>query len=308
MRNILIDTDTGSDDAMAIVMALREPSVKVLAITTVAGNVELDTATDNAKISIGKAGTYVPPVYKGVPGALFRARFSAEEVHGSDGMGDHAYPVPAIPTEKKHGVNAIIDTVRDNDDVEIVALGPLTNIALAILKAPEIMKRTKGITLMGSAGMQFGNSSPMAEFNIYADAEACQVVLESGLPVTIVGWDACLGEAALNQEEIDSLENCGSEVAKFCVVCNSSLRKFNIDRFGIDCLDLADPAAMAAALYPACVEQTLQAYTTVETKSEATYGEVVIDHVGIMGKPFNATFVTKLYPDKFKEYIWRVLA
>lgn len=307
MRKILIDTDTCSDDAMAIVMALRDPDVKVLAITTVAGGVDVDRATDNAKISVEKAGTYTPPIYKGAARSLFRARYSTEFAHGEDGMGGHFYPVPNIPTQSKHGVNAIIDTIRDNDDVEIVAIAPLTNIALAIIKAPEILKRTKMITFMGSAGMEFGNTTPMAEANIYTDAEACKVVLESGIPITVVGWDACIGDMILSKADMEDIENLGSDAARFCIECNSSLRRMNTEKTGEDYVSPADQSAMAAAIFPECVEKTLPAYTSVETKSEETYGEVVIDHVGIMGEPFNATFVTGINADKFKGYVRKTL-
>lgn len=307
MRKILIDTDTGSDDAMAIVMALRDPSIEVVAITTVAGNVDLELATANAKISVEKAQTYQPPIYKGVPTPLFRQIFRAEDIHGSDGMGENFYPVPDIPVEKEHAVNAILDYAAKYDDLEIVALGPLTNLALAFVKDPETMKRIKRIVLMGSQGLGFGNSTPMAEFNIYADAEACQIILECGLPVTLVGWDACLGDAVLEHEEILELENSGSVPAHFSIECNATLRAFNVERLGRDCMDLADPSAMAAALYPECIRTEIPAYAVVETKSEGTYGEVIIDQKGILGKPHNVTFVTELDGPEFKNYIRKVL-
>lgn len=308
MRNIIIDTDTASDDAVAIIMALRDPDVCVKAITTVAGNMFLPQSTRNALISVEMAGTYAPPVYEGMDRPLVRDQVTAHSVHGIDGLGDVGYPDPKGKPLEEHAVNAIIRILEESSEpIEIVALGPLSNVALAIRKSPAALKKVKRITLMGSAGLGFGNSTPVAEFNIWADPEAAHIVLSSGLPVTVVGWDACLGKAILSVPEIDELLSTGSPLAKFCIDCNGTLRKLNDERFGEPVIDFADPVAMAAAIYPECIAREVSAYACVELKSEATYGEVVVDHVGILKKPFNSSFVVELDAPKFKDYLKRMV-
>lgn len=304
MRKIIIDTDTASDDAVAIIMALRDRDVHVEAITTVFGNMILPRSTRNALISIEMAGTYAPPVYQGLDRPLVRDQVNAESTHGHDGLGDVGYPDPKLKPESEHAVNTLIRLIGEsNGDIEIVALGPLSNLALAIRKAPDAMKKVKAITLMGSSGLSFGNVTPVAEFNIWADAEAAHIVMASGLPVTVVGWDACLGKAILEVDEIDEMLASGSQLAKFCIDCNRTLRQLNVQRFGSAVIDFADPVAMAAAIHPSCIKKSIPAYACVELKSEATYGEMVVDREGILGQPFNSTFVTELDAPEFKRYL-----
>ena len=174
MKRFLIDTDTASDDAVALIMALREESIKVEAITVVSGNVPVDLGLKNALISIEVADTYVPPVYKGADRPIIREAFTSEFVHGEDGMGNMNLPEPKLKAESKHAVDAIIDLVMSNpNEIEIVALGPLTNIALAYLKEPRIVQNIKNLVIMGSEGLGPGNVTPAAEFNFYVDAEGC---------------------------------------------------------------------------------------------------------------------------------------
>lgn len=196
MRHILIDTDTASDDAVALLMALREPGVKVEAITAVAGNCPLEHCVKNALICVEKAGTYAPPVYAGMAKPLFRTRYHSHHIHGEDGMGDMALPTPRLAVEPVHAVDAIIDcAARLKGELEIVTLGPLTNLAMAVLKAPALAEKVKRVYVMGGSGLTPGNITPLAEFNFYADAEAAHLVLTAGLPLTLVGWEIGMGEA-----------------------------------------------------------------------------------------------------------------
>ena len=188
MRRFVIDTDTASDDAVALVMALREPSVKVEAITVVAGNVPLDCAVTNALISIDMAGTYAPPVYVGAAKPMLRELFTAQFVHGENGMGEMELPAPKTAPKKEHAVDAIIELAQKYPgELELITLGPLTNVAIACLKAPDIMRGIKKVWIMGGSGLSAGNITPLAEFNIYVDAEAAQIVLDSGIPAYFIG-------------------------------------------------------------------------------------------------------------------------
>lgn len=190
MKRILIDTDTASDDAVAIILALRNPDVRVEAITVVAGNVPLPLAVKNALISIQTAGTYYPPVFPGSDRPFLKPLFTSEFVHGPDGMGDMDLPDPDLIPANEHAVDAILRLISENPyQLELITLGPLTNIALACLKDPDTMQKIKRITIMGGAGHGSGNITPLAEFNIFVDAEAAAVVLQSGIPLLLVGWD-----------------------------------------------------------------------------------------------------------------------
>lgn len=307
MRKIIIDTDTASDDAVAIIMALREPTVKVEAITVVAGNLTLEQGIKNALISIEKAETYKPKVYAGCNKPILRPLLTSEDTHGDDGMGNMDLPEPKGTVEKQHAVDAMLRIIEENpDEIELITLGPLTNIALACLRAPETMKKLKKVTVMGGAGLGSGNMTALAEFNLFVDAEAAQILLDANLPIYFVGWDASMGECFMDEEDINSLVATGSKVAQFCVRCNESLKEFNIKRTGEVGFDLADPAALAAALYPEMVE-FYTAYGYVDYKSERGYGQLVIDHMDIEGKSHNASFCKKLHGKMFKDKLFELL-
>lgn len=308
MRRIIIDTDTASDDAVAIIMALREPEVQVEAITVVAGNLSIELAVKNALISVEKAGAYQPPVYRGMARPLLRALFTSEFVHGPDGMGGMDLPEPALKPADEHAVDALIRIIEANPhQLELIALGPLTNIAMVCLKAPETIRKLKRFTIMGSAGLGQGNITPVAEFNIYVDAEAMQIVLDSGVPILLVGWDASLGSASLDEQDILRLEGCESDIAQFCLRCNRGVREFNRSTLNIDGIDLPDPAAMAAAIYPETILETVDAFAEVEYKSERTYGQVILDTMGLLQKPANVTVCKSFDGAKFKQRLFAAL-
>jgi len=215
-RKIIIDTDCGSDDAVAIAMALNDPSVEILFFVTVCGNVSAEQAAVNTLITIEQTNTYEPPVYIGCRRPLLKEPVFAYETHGQDGMGDIGLTVKRLKTAEGNGVLKMIEALREADEgeIEIITLGPLTNIAVAIMLDPEAMRKVKKIYAMGSAGLGFGNVSPVAEFNIWQDAEAAKITLDFGIPLLFVGWDACLGEAMLYKEDIEKIKN-GSDLGRF---------------------------------------------------------------------------------------------
>ena len=178
---------------------------------------------------------------------------------------------------------------------------------MAIRLDYEAMKKAGRIVIMGTAGLGAGNVTPVAEFNIWQDAEAAKIVTESGLDTIIyVGWDACLGESMLNPQEIDKIRN-GSALGKFAIDCNKDLMEMNKERFGDAYLDMADPSAMAAALYPECIEKCEKYYCEVDVSDGPSYGSVLVDVNYFSGKEPNVYICSKLYPDKYKEYIYRTL-
>ena len=205
MRRFIIDTDTASDDAVALVMALRAQNIHVEAITCVHGNVPLQVASRNARISVQKAATYQPPVYQGLAIPLLRVlEHRAESAHGADGLGNMNYPEPDVPLADGNAVQKIVDIVAadDSGELELCAIGPMTNIAAAILLAPQVMKKVKNLTVMGGQWRMIDAFTPNAEFNIALDAEAVKIVLDSGVKVRIVPLNAT-HSAILTLEDAD---------------------------------------------------------------------------------------------------------
>jgi len=308
MRHILIDTDTASDDAVALLMALREPSIKVEAITTVAGNCAIPQCKKNALICVEKAATYVPPVYAGMTKPLFREHFTSHHIHGDDGMGDMNLPEPELSVEETHAVDAMIEySYRFKGELEIITLGPLTNLAMAVLKDPDFASNIKQVYVMGGAGLTPGNITPLAEFNFYVDAEAVHLVLESGLPLTVVGWEIGMGEAFIGVEDMRQLNEMG-ELGQFTVRCNKTLMAFNAGRTDRIGFDLPDPTTMAVALYPEIVETSIESYCWIEYGSERSYGHFVIDSTNLTGKTANAKVITRIKDGAFKQKLFSLLA
>lgn len=306
-RKLIIDTDCGSDDAMAIAMALNDPSYEILFFTAVSGNVILEQAVQNTLLTIEMAGSYEPPVYAGCRDMLLRDLAFAHETHGKDGMGDRGFAPKRLKVTEGNGVLKMIEALKNSGgDIEIVTLGPLTNIALAFKLDPGALKRVARIAIMGSAGLGAGNVSPLAEFNIWQDAEAAKIVFESGLPLFLVGWDACLDAAMLEEADIRRLRESGP-LGRFSVDCNRRLLELNQERFGRPCLDMADPAAMAAALFPDCIDVCDEYFCEVDATPGPGYGAVLVDRYRFSGKKPNARLCSQLKPEKYKEYIFRTL-
>ncbi len=277
-RAFLIDTDTASDDAVAIIMALRAPDVRVVAITTVAGNVEVQQATRNALYTVELCGADVP-VYSGAEKPLRRRYENATWFHGRDGLGDHGYPAPRGAAGKLHSADAIIEAVEANPGLVIVTLGPLTNLALALAKKPAIATKVGRCVVMGGAPCCEGNVTPAAEYNIWVDPEAARVVMLSGLPVELVGWHLCRGDAVLHEDEIAQVLGFNNEVARFAVECNSHARTAYKVQTGEDGISLPDPVAMCLALDPSVGLEWSEHFVDVETQSELTRGMTVVDRL-----------------------------
>lgn len=307
-QKLIIDTDCGSDDAMAIAMALRDERYEILFFSACAGNVCTEQAVVNTLTTIEAAATYEPPVYFGSTLPLVKPLAFAHETHGNDGMGDIGLVPMRLKATTGNGVLKILETLAQNESgtIEIVALGPLTNLAIAIRLSPETMKKVKRISIMGSAGLGTGNVTPASEFNIWQDPEAAKIVLESGVPLLLVGWDACLGESMLNPSEIERIRSSGP-LGEFAIDCNRCLMQMNAARFGYNCLDMADPAAMAAALHPECIEVCDAYYCEVDVSNGISSGAVLVDVYGFSGKRPNASICSKLKSDVYKNYIYRTL-
>lgn len=230
MRHILIDTDTGSDDVWAIIAALRATEdVHVDAITVVCGNVPLEICVKNALIATEVADTYFPPVYSGMSRPIVKEKlFSADYVHGSDGLGEMNLPYPAHQPEKQHAVDALVEHIMASDgELELITLGPLTNVAMAYLKEPAIAKKLKKLWIMGGTGYDQGNATPAAEFNVYVDPEAAHIVMHAGFNAVWVTWDVARFGTEITPEDLEMLRAKDHPVSNFCIRCTQSLREYD---------------------------------------------------------------------------------
>ena len=308
-RKLIIDTDCGSDDAVAIAMALHDENYEVIMITTVCGNVPIQQATENTLTTLEYSNTYFPDVYRGCDKPLLAPWKGSRDTHGDDGMGDLGFHSTRLKAREGHAVLKILEALRENEagSIDIVTLGPLTNLAMAIRLERDTVLRARRVVVMGSTGLGHGNVTPAAEFNIWQDAHAARIVLEAGFDdLMLVGWDACLGDAILDEREIEMIRN-SSELGRFCIDSNRVLMSLNKRRFGRDCLDMADPAAMAAALYPQCIDRCERYYAEIETAEGPSFGSVVLDYYGFTGQSANVAVCSKLKSAEFREYLFRTL-
>ncbi len=308
VRHFIIDTDTGADDACALIYAAKSDNVVIEGVTVLAGNVELEQGTKNALMALELAGSDAP-VYKGADHRYGGERIEAYSVFGTDGMGDADLIHPARTAEDKDAIDFILDTVRANPgEIEILSIGPATNIALAIDKDPETMKQVKMIWSMGSAGLGPGNATPVAEFNVYSDAEAYKKMLDSGLPVTIVGLDMCDGAAQWTDENFKTLSSKG-EIGKFITDSFGSIRDFYRGN-GSSTVMNCDPVAALCAIRSGFTNETVQCHGSCITDPGETYAQVIFYKEGFTYDvasndfDYNVTLVTDVDKEEyFKDFL-----
>ncbi len=318
-RSFLIDTDTASDDAVALIMALRAKDIEVKAITVVSGNVNLDQATINALYTVELCGADVP-VYRGAARPLVREPERAEWFHGVDGLGDQNYPQPKLKVAEGHAVDALITTVKANPGIELITLGPLTNVALAVARAPEIVPLVSRCVVMGGAACTVGNVTPAAEFNVWHDPEAARMVFLSGLPIEMVGWELCRFDAVINPQDMAHIRAINTPLAHFSVDCNATAIEAIRRQSGETGMSLPDPVTMAIAIDPSVCTRKSRHHVDVETQSELTRGMTVVDQLNVAGDerngPFwkpvidhaNVTVCWEIDVQKWKEMLYAALA
>ena len=280
MRRFLIDTDTASDDAVAIVMALRAPDVRVEAITVVSGNVPLKQATENALYTVELCGANVP-VFVGADRPLVREPAHAEWFHGADGFGNRHYPPTKVRPQDEHAADAIVRVTRTNPGVELVTLGPLTNVALALTRDPSIAGNVKRCVVMGGNPCCEGNVTPAAEYNIWCDPEAARIVFRSGMNVELIGWQLCRGEANLSVSDIDHVRKLDTKLAHFAIDINCTAMEANRVQCGEIGIGLPDPVAMAVAIDPTIATESSRHQVEIECDSDLTRGMTVVDRLNV---------------------------
>jgi purine nucleosidase len=298
MRRFWIDTDTASDDAVALVMALTDPDVEVIGISVVAGNVPLDLGVQNALYTVERCGRTVP-VYAGCAQPLERPLETAQFCHGEDGMGDIGLPLTGRSAAEGDAIDRLIEALHGSPNaITLVTLGPLTNIATAIAHDPSIAGLVQRCVIMGGIGLGYGNITPAAEYNIWVDPEAAHIVFDAGLPITMVGWDVSHKRATFTEEEAQGLRSI-SDLAAFCVDIQKALRAFGIHYLKQEGFDLPDPIAMAVALDPAVATRTRHLRVEVETEGQRTRGATVVDHLKVTGREPNAEVVLDASRERF---------
>ena len=299
-QKIIIDTDPGQDDAVAILLALASPDeIEVLGITAVAGNVPLSLTERNARIVCELAGRPDIAVYAGCDRPLRRKLVTAEHVHGKTGLDGPELPEPKIKLQEKHGVDFIIDTIlqEPENSVSLCPLGPLTNIASAILKQPKIVSRIKQIVLMGGAYFEVGNITPTAEFNIFVDPDAAKIVFEAGIDMVVMPLDVT-HKALVTRERNEAFRRLKSPVGIAVAEMTDFFERFDKEKYGSSGAPLHDPCVTAYLIDPT-IFSGKKINVEIETKSELTLGMTVADWWGVTDRKANTFFVGDLDSERF---------
>ena len=299
-RKIIIDTDPGQDDAVAILLALASPEdVELLGITCVAGNVPLALTTKNARIVCELAGRRDVAVYAGCDRPLVRKLVTAEHVHGRTGLDGITLPDPTMPLADGHAVDFIIDTLRREapGTVTLVPIGPLTNIAAALHRAPDLAARIQEIVLMGGAYFEVGNITPAAEFNIYVDPEAAKIVLGAGIPTTIMPLDVT-HSALTTRARVEAFRALPNAVGPAVASWTDFFERFDKEKYGSEGAPLHDPCTVAYLIRPDLFTGR-HINVEVETASPLTLGMTVADWWRVSGRTPNATFMRDVDAEGF---------
>jgi inosine-uridine nucleoside N-ribohydrolase len=303
---IIFDTDPGHDDAFALLLAARAPELRLLAVTAVAGNQTLEKTALNARrvMTIGEVGDV--PVAAGMGTPLLRPLTVAPHVHGESGLDGYDFGPPEVPLAPEHGVDLLIRTVRESPEpVTLVPVGPLTNVALAFLRAPDIKERIARIVLMGGAA-HLGNVTPAAEFNIYVDPEAAAIVFGAGVPITMVGLEAT-HRARVRPAERERIRALGSPVARMVAELMQWYGRYHQRRYGWDDPPVHDALAVAALIRPEILE-TKHVNVVVETVGTYTAGRTVCDLNLVTERPPNADVALDVDREAFVEIFTEGLA
>ncbi|MGR3616522.1 MAG: nucleoside hydrolase [Paracoccaceae bacterium] len=308
-RKIIIDTDPGQDDAIAILLALASPEeIEVLGITAVAGNVPLSLTAKNARIVCELAGRSDMPVYAGCDVPMNRPLVTAEHVHGKTGLDGPDLPDPQMPLAQGHAVDFIIDTLRAQEPgtVTLCPLGPLTNIATAFTKAPDIVEKVQEIVLMGGAYFEVGNITPTAEFNIYVDPEAADIVFKSGAPIVVMPLDVT-HKALVTKSRNDAFRVLDTPAGIAVAQMTDFFERFDKEKYGSTGAPLHDPCVTAYLINPDLFTgRTIN--VEIETTSELTLGMTVADWWRVTQRPANALFIGDLDADGFFDLLTDRLA
>lgn len=298
-RKIIIDTDPGQDDAVAILLALASPEVEVLGLTAVAGNVPLALTAKNARIVAELAGRPDVPVFAGCDRPMKQPLVTAEHVHGKTGLDGPVMDDPQMPLQDKDAVDFIIDTLRGEPagSVTLCPMGPLTNIATAFTRAPDIVERVQEIVLMGGAYFEVGNITPAAEFNIYVDPEAADIVFKCGRPITVMPLDVT-HKALTTAPRVQAFRDLGTRPGTMVAEWTDFFERFDKEKYGSAGAPLHDPCVIAYLIRPDLFHGR-HINVEIEVHSPLTRGMTVADWWGVTEREKNALFIGDLDADGF---------
>ncbi len=299
IRKIIIDTDPGQDDAVAILLALGSPELEVVGIAAVAGNVPLALTEKNARKICELAGRPQVKVFAGAVRPLARPLVTAEHVHGRTGLDGPVLPEPVMQLQEQHGVDFIVETLMREapGSVTICSLGPLTNVALALIREPRVAPRIREIVLMGGGFFEGGNTTPAAEFNIYVDPHAADVVFRSGVPIVMMPLDVT-HKALTTARRVEAFRKLGTRVGDATAALLDFFERFDEEKYGTDGGPLHDPCVIAYLLKPELFKGR-SCNVAVETASELTLGMTVVDWWGVTDRPKNALVMRDIDADGF---------
>lgn len=303
-EKVILDIDPGHDDAVAILLAGRNPRIDLKAITVVAGNQTLEKTVKNALNVCSYVGLNVP-IAAGMDRPMVREQIIAGDIHGESGLDGPKFGDNLVKLDNRHAVELIIEYLMDSDgDINLVPTGPLTNIAMAMRLEPRIVPKIKRIVLMGGS-YQLGNTTPAAEFNIYADPEAAHVVFTSGRPIVMMGLDLTR-QALATRDVIDRMKTIDNRASRLFVELMEYFAKSQHDVFGWEAPPVHDPTTIAYLIDPLVIE-TQPMYTEIELKSEKCYGRTICDYFGVLGKEPNTDVAVKLDFKKFWDIVYDTL-
>ena len=308
-ERIIIDCDPGQDDAINLLLALSSPDeLDVIGITTVAGNVPLHLTERNARMMCDIAGRSDVPVFAGCSHPIVRPLFTAENVHGKTGIDGVELFEPRQPLERRHAVDFIVDTLLEADDaaITLVPTGPLTNIATAIKQNPAATAKIKRIVLMGGAMREGGNSTPSAEFNIFVDPQAADIVFSCGRPITAMGLDVT-HQVLATAGRIARIKTLGNRAARATAGMLEFFSRHDSAKYGADGAPLHDPCTIAFLLMPELFRGRL-CNIAIETQSPLTLGHTAIDFWGVSRRPKNADWIYAVDANGFYELLTGRLA
>ncbi len=308
-RKIIIDTDPGQDDAVAILLALASPDeIDLLGITAVAGNVPLELTQKNARMICELARRSDIPVFAGCDRPLNHPLVTAEHVHGKTGLDGPDLPDPTMPLQDQHAVDFIVKTLRrePSGSITLCPIGPLTNIATALQRAPEIASRVEEIVLMGGAYFEVGNVTPAAEFNIYVDPEAAEIVFKSGTQITMMPLDIT-HKALVTPPRNEAFRALGTDVGVAVAQMTDFFERYDKEKYGSEGAPLHDPCVTAFLIRPELFSGR-HVNVEIETQSELTRGMTVADWWGVTDRPPNATFMMELDADGLFDLLTERLA
>lgn len=304
MKKVIIDCDPGHDDAIALLLASRADDIQILGVTTVAGNSELENTTRNARKILDYAGVTDVDVYPGCDRPMMRNlyRLTGAIIHGEDGLGGPVIPEAVTPVKKEHAVDFIIRTLRESEDkIILIPTGPLTNIATAFIKAPDIKDKIERIIIMGGAVYDAGNITSAAEFNIYVDPEAAKIVFSSGCNIYLNTLDISM-KAVFYEEDIENLRNQGDKVSGIVAQLLDFFAGTHVNHFGFKACPIHDALCVGILIDESLIEYE-HTFLDISVNDPLTLGETVADLWGITGMEKNCYISVKVNQKLFVKMI-----